>query len=53
MQEIELKSWILLVISISRSYNKHIINLQKQEFQQLFRIYKPFKLHPKQVEGCI
>ena len=52
MKEIELKSGVLVVNSISRHYNKHIINLQKQESQQFFCGNKPLELHPEQIKRC-
>lgn len=51
MKEIELKSGVLVVNSISRHYNKHFINLQKQESQQFFCGNKPIELHPEQFES--
>ena len=52
MKEIELKSGVLVVNSISRHYNKHFINLQKQESQQFFCGNKPLELHPEQIKRC-
>ena len=52
MKEIELKSGVLVVNSISRHYNKHIINLQKQESQQFFCGNKPPEFHPEQIKRC-